>query len=40
MNAIPGRIVVGVGLKGMDEVLDKLRAVAGVDSGARVGVKK
>jgi hypothetical protein len=29
-----------IGLKGMDEVLDKLRAVAGVDSGARAGVKK
>jgi hypothetical protein len=29
-----------VGLKGMDEVLDKLRAVAGVDPGVRVGVKK
>ena len=29
-----------IGLKGMDEVLDKLRAAAGVDSGARVGVKK
>ena len=29
-----------VGLKGMDEVLDKLRAVAGVDSGAGTGVKK
>ncbi|KAI9513458.1 hypothetical protein F5148DRAFT_1155835 [Russula earlei] len=28
-----------VGLKGMDEVLDKLRAVAGVDSGGGVGVK-
>lgn len=29
-----------VGLKGMDEVLDKLRAVAGVDTGIGVGVKK
>jgi hypothetical protein len=29
-----------IGLKGMDEVLDKLRAVAGVDSGAGAGVKK
>jgi hypothetical protein len=29
-----------VGLKGMDEVLDKLRAVAGVDPVVRVGVKK
>jgi len=29
-----------IGLKGMDEVLDKLRAVAGVDSGAGVGGKK
>ena len=29
-----------VGLKGMDEVLDKLRAVAGVDSGAGGRVKK
>jgi hypothetical protein len=29
-----------IGLKGMDEVLDRLRAVAGVDSGARAGVKK
>lgn len=29
-----------IGLKGMDEVLDKLRAVAGVDSGAGARVKK
>jgi hypothetical protein len=29
-----------IGLKGMDEVLDKLRAAAGVDSGARAGIKK
>jgi hypothetical protein len=29
-----------IGLKGMDEVLDKLRAVAGVDTGIGVGVKK
>jgi hypothetical protein len=29
-----------IGLKGMDEVLDKLRAVAGVDSGGGAGVKK
>jgi hypothetical protein len=29
-----------IGLKGMDEVLDKLRAVAGVDSGVGAGVKK
>ncbi len=29
-----------IGLKGMDEVLDKLRAVAGVDPGAGAGVKK
>jgi hypothetical protein len=28
-----------VGLKGMDEVLDKLRAVAGVDPGGGIGVK-
>jgi hypothetical protein len=27
-----------VGLKGMDEVLDKLRAVAGVDSSVGIGV--
>lgn len=29
-----------IGLKGMDEVLDKLRAVAGVDSGVGAGAKK
>jgi hypothetical protein len=29
-----------IGLKGMDEVLDKLRAVAGVNSGVGAGVKK
>ena len=29
-----------IGLKGMDKVLDKLRASAGVDSGAGAGVKK
>jgi hypothetical protein len=29
-----------IGLKGMDEVLDKLRAAAGVDSGVGTGAKK